>query len=199
MYLVPQGVTYQIGWHDCPSGSKSTPINVRSASGLHVEQKGPLRRARHHVILLNVSLFFFFSYLASFLPPRARHKTNTTYTFQSQSFALTAPFLSLSLSLKILFTSRSRSDSAAPDNVYRHKSRRVATAVRTLLHTILAFPFLYIPPLHSITITGTPEIAPMIQILEVAHMYVRRPSDTSRRASFLIKELFPLSSFIFTR
>jgi hypothetical protein len=30
-------------------------------------------------------------------------------------------------------------------------------------------------------------------------MYIRRPSDTSRRASILIKELFPLSSFISTR
>ena len=49
--------------------------------------------------------------------------------------------LFLTLTSSLLSLSLSTSRLALLDNVYRHKNRRNAAAVRSLIHLLLAFPF----------------------------------------------------------
>jgi hypothetical protein len=143
----------------------ASPIMSLRCKDLRVERNGLPRRSAHPRAIVD-PLFFFFL-ISSFLLPRARHKKNTTYEFQPQSFPH-------SLSS---FTLLSTSGLALSDNIYRHKNRHHAAAARSLLHPLLPFLLCTYSFIHS------PSPAPRRSPLLDAHVFtVRSPSFPLRRA-----------------
>ena len=114
---------------------------------------------------------------------KSRHKTNTTYAFQSCSFPLSPPpFFHLSFILH--FWSRTLR------NAYRHQA--ATTQQWYVLFKIFFQSSLYVP-IHSLFNRHYrhPQGRPYdTENLEVSCMYIRRFSYSSRKVSFSIQEFF---------
>jgi hypothetical protein len=150
---------------------------ARSASGLRAERNGLPRSERLPSRAVDISFLFL---LLVVLSPCPQHNTpfktqHNEYAFESRPFTLS---LTHFLIFPFMFPFPYFSGLALSDNTTDAKLTR---GIRTSSHfPSFIFPFICFYSLYSISITGILEVASMIQILEIACMYIRRPSSSKR-------------------